>query len=128
MKTFLSAVLVSLCLLVLAAGCSERNDPAPACLQAEVIGPDSCQPGWHILKLQDDATLTSSQSNSYIGQLHGGYVTASNLPQAYQQPGSRLNLTLEVDDSPTQVCVAVHILYPPVRVKRVCQAAAGDSD
>ncbi|GAA4433805.1 hypothetical protein GCM10023188_23860 [Pontibacter saemangeumensis] len=122
MRSFLYIVLVYLCLSLLVVSCSESNDPAPACMQAEVVGPDACQPGWYVLKLQDDAKVTGNQSNSYIGQLHGGYVTTSTLPGEYRQAGRRLSVSLEVDDEPTQICTAVNVIYPTVRVVRVCAA------
>lgn len=125
MRGFLYIVLFYLCLSLLVVSCAERNDPAPACLQAEVIGPDNCQSGWYVLKLLDNAVATASQSNSYIGQLHEGYVTTHNLPGEYRQPGRRLRLLLEVDDEPTQVCEAVHVIYPTVRVVRVCGDGGG---
>lgn len=124
MRSFLCIVLGYLFLSLLVVSCSESNDPAPACLQAEVVGPDSCQQGWYVLKLQDDAEVTGNQSNSYIGQLHGGYVTTNTLPEEYRQAGRRLSVSLEVDDEPTQICTAVNIIYPTVRVVRVCAAGA----
>ncbi len=123
-KSPLWIVLVYLCLSLLAMGCSERDDPAPACITAEVIGPDTCQPGWYMLKLQES---DSHRSNGYIGQLHSGNVTASNLPEAYRQPGLVLRLTLEVDGRPTQVCDEAHIVYPAVRIVRVCAADGGNA-
>lgn len=128
MKSFLCIVLFYLCLSLLVVSCSERDDPAPACIQAEVVGPDNCQSGAYVLKLQDDTDITDRQSNSYIGQLHGGYVTTTSLPEAYRQVGRRLSLSLEVDDEPTQICPAVNILYPPVRVVRVCAASYSDEE
>ena len=126
MRSFLYIVLFYLCLSLLVVSCSESNDPEPACMQAVVVGPDNCQEGWYVLKLQDNATAAASQSNSYIGQLHEGYVTTHNLPEEYRQPGRRLRLSLEVDDEPTQVCEAVHVIYPTVRVVRVCGDGGGD--
>ena len=125
MRSFLYIVLFYLCLSLLVVSCSESNDPEPACMQAEVVGPDNCQEGWYVLKLQDNVTAAASQSNSYIGQLHGGYVTTHNLPEEYRQPGHRLSLSLEVDDEPTQVCEAVYVIYPTVRVVRVCGDGGG---
>jgi len=124
MKSFLCIVLVYLCLSVLAVGCSEKNDPSPTCLQAEVVGPDNCQSGWYVLKLQDDTNATGRQSNSYIGQLHGGFVTTNSLPVEYRQQGRRLSVSLELNEEPTQICTAVNIIYPAVRVVRVCTAEA----
>lgn len=119
MKSFLCIVLFYLCLSMLVVSCSE-NEPAPTCMQAEVVGPDNCQSGWYILKLEDDATLAGSQSNHYIGQLHGGYVTVRNLPEEYRQEGLQLKLSLELDEEPTQICPTVYVIYPAVRVVRVC--------
>lgn len=125
MRSFLYIVLFYICLSLLVVSCSESNDPEPACMQAEVVGRDNCQEGWYVLKLHDNATAAANQSNSYIGQLHGGYVTTHNLPEEYRQPGRRLRLSLEVDDEPTQVCEAVHVIYPTVRVVRVCRDGGG---
>ena len=124
MRSFLCIVLGYLWLSLLVVSCSEGNDPAPACRQAEVMGPDSCQNGWYVLKLQDDATAAGNQSNCYIGQLHGGYVTTNTLPEEFRQAGRRLSVSLEVDDEPTQICTAVNVIYPTVRVVRVCAADA----
>lgn len=109
-----------LCLSMLVVSCTE-NDPAPTCMQAEVIGPDHCQQGWYILKLKDDAALAGTQSNRYIGQLHGGYVITRSLPEEYRQEGRQLELSLELDEEPTQICPTIYVIYPAVRVVRVCK-------
>lgn len=121
MKSFLCVVLFYLCLSMLVVSCSE-NDPAPTCLEAEVVGPDGCQAGWYILRLQEDANVAGKQSNCYIGQLHEGYVTTNSLPREYQQEGRRLRLSLEPDGESAQSCTAVHVIYPAVRVVQVCEA------
>lgn len=120
MKSFLLIVLFYVCVALMMAGCSEGNDPAPSCRTAEVVGPYNCPSGAYVLRLLDSA---GGSSNGFIGQLQGGFVTTRSLPEAYRQPGLRLNLTLEVDEAPTQVCTAVHVLYPTVRVVRVCDVA-----
>jgi hypothetical protein len=120
-------MLFYLCLSMLMVSCSE-NDPAPTCIEAEVVGPDGCQSGWYILKLQDDAKVAGNQSNSYIGQLHGGHVTTNSLPRMYQQTGQRLKLSLELDGESAQFCTAVHVIYPAVRVVQVCEAAVNKEE
>jgi hypothetical protein len=32
-------------------GCTGFSDPKPACIKAEVVGPD-CENGWYILKFE----------------------------------------------------------------------------
>lgn len=123
MKSFLCILLLYLCLSMLVVSCSEENAPAPRCMEVEVIGPDNCQSGWYILKLKEDATLAGNKSNNYIGQLHGGYVTARNLPEEYRQEGRQLKLSLELDEEPTQVCPAIYMIYQSVQVVRVCEQA-----
>lgn len=126
MKSFLCIVILYLCLSMLVVSCSDAgNEPEPTCMEAEVIGPDNCQNGGYILKLEENASLAGSKSNHYVGQLHGGYVTARNLPEAYQQAGSKLKITLELDEEPTQVCPAIYVIYPAVRVVRVCVQTDG---
>ena len=121
MKSFLCIVIFYLCLSMLVVSCS-KSDPAPSCMQAEVVGPDNCQDGWYILKLQENASVAGSKSNHYIGQLNGGYVTTRNLPEEYRREGSQLSLSLELDEEPTQICAAIHVIYPAVKVVRVCAA------
>lgn len=119
MKSFLCIVILYLCLSMLVVSCSE-HEPAPTCMEAEVIGPDNCQSGWYILKLEENAALAGSKSNNYVGQLQGGYVTARNLPEEYRQEGRKLSVSLELDEEPTQVCPAIYMMYQSVRVVRVC--------
>ncbi|GHA69479.1 hypothetical protein [Pontibacter akesuensis] len=120
MKSLLYVTLLYLCLALLAAGCS-NSAPVPACTAVEVVGVN-CDTGWYILKLQDDSEELASKSGSYVGQLHGGYVTTDNLPEAYRQVGQRAQLRLELNTSYGPRCVATAMMYPAVRVTEVCGA------
>ncbi|WP_347157187.1 hypothetical protein [Pontibacter chitinilyticus] len=123
MKSILYIALFYLCLSVLVVSCTEK-EPEPACLQAEVVGPD-CQNGWYILKLANEDSQTN-HTGDFVGQIQAGYVTTDNLPEAYRHEGQRLTLALELNGSYSPICTAVHMMYPAVRIKRVCAAATGD--
>ena len=117
MKSILYIALFYLCLSLLVVSCSEKA-PEPACLQAEVVGPD-CQNGWYILHLleeNDEATHTGD----FVGRIQSGYVTTDNLPEAYRQKGQRLEVSLELNGEYSPRCTAEHMLYPAVRIMRVC--------
>lgn len=122
MKLFRANIFSAFCLALLCTGCAKSDDPAPACIAVEVVGSYDCPKGSYVLKLLAGAPATADASNGYIGQLREGYVVTQNLPEAYQHAGLRLNLALEVDDAPTQVCPAIHVIYPAVRVARLCGA------
>lgn len=123
MKSILRVGLFYFCLALLVAGCSE-SDPEPACIQAEVIGPDNCGSDWYLLKLENDI---SGKSNSYVGQLQSGYVTTNNLPDEYKQPGLKINVALDLLEEGGSICLAVYMVYPAVSVKRVCAVTAAKS-
>ncbi|QCR23627.1 hypothetical protein [Pontibacter sp. SGAir0037] len=106
------------CLLLL--GCSEIT-PEPACVQAQVIGLD-CQNGWYVLHLTGNDSRTATRA--YIGQLQEGFVTTDNLPEAYREPGLTLTVALELNTDYSPVCTAVNMMYPTVRVKKVCSVVA----
>ncbi|MHA6246548.1 hypothetical protein ACXYMU_01320 [Pontibacter sp. CAU 1760] len=122
MKFLHANILFAFCLAWLCTGCAKSDDPAPACIAVEVVGPYDCPTGAYVLKLLAGAPATADASNGYLGQLREGYVVTQNLPEAYQHAGLRVNLALEVDDAPTQVCPAIHVIYPAVRVARLCSA------
>ena len=120
MKSFLYIALLYLTLSLLVVGCSE-NTPEPACIKAEVIGTD-CEKGWYILKLSDDKASIEKKGHSYIGQLQGGFVTTDNLPESHRQVGNKLEVALDLNGDYGPRCVAVNVMYPAVRVKRVCNS------
>ena len=121
MKTIGCIILLYLCLALMVSGCNKAA-PVPACTMAEVVAQD-CAPGWFILKLEDDTEDVATKAGSYVGQLHGGYVTTSNLPEQYRQPGQKVSLRLELNGSDGPRCTANAMLYPPVRVAGVCGEA-----
>ncbi|WP_242920854.1 hypothetical protein [Pontibacter liquoris] len=123
MKSILYLALFYLCLLLLVVSCTEK-EPEPACLQAEVVGAD-CQNGWYVLRLLEENS-TESHKGDYVGQIQSGYVTTDNLPEAYRQTGKRLNVALELNGEYSPRCVAVHMMYPAVRITRVCSSASGN--
>lgn len=120
MKSLGYITLLYLCLALLATSCT-KSAPVPACVAAEVVSQD-CESGWYILKLEDDSEEVSSKSGSYVGQLHGGYVTTDKLPELYRQPGLRVNLRLELNTAYGPLCVTSFMRYPVVRVIEVCSA------
>ena len=103
----------------LAVSCTEENAPEPACLQVEVIGED-CNTGWFILKIENE---TGAEANTYQGQLQSGFVTTDNLPQAYRQPGLTYEAALELNGDYGPRCVAVTVMYPAVKIVRICGTA-----
>lgn len=120
MKSIFYITLLYLCLSVLVVSCAEKA-PEPACLQAEVIGPDHCQTGWYVLQVLEENDQ-AVHAGSFVGQLQSGYVTTDNLPEAYQQPGQRLAVSLELNGKYSPLCTAVHMMYPAVRIRRVCSS------
>ncbi|MBB6611419.1 hypothetical protein H7F15_10265 [Pontibacter sp. Tf4] len=121
MKNTFYLALLYLCLALLLAGCSEDETPVPECLQVEVMGED-CDTGWYILKVVNEQAGTR-QVNSYLGQLHSGFVTTDNLPAMYRQPGTMLKATLELNGEYGPRCVTVTVMYPAVKVTNVCTPA-----
>lgn len=111
MFPFLSLVLLSSC---------QEDAPEPACMQVEVMGAD-CNPNWYILKI-DNTNAEAGQTNDYLGQLQSGYVTTDNLPEEYRQPGLKLNAALELNGEYGPRCVTIAVMYPAVKVTRVCGA------
>ncbi|MEJ8757923.1 hypothetical protein WG947_12990 [Pontibacter sp. H259] len=113
-NTFYSALLyIGLALFIVSC---QKDAPEPECLQIEVIGED-CETGWFLLKIENTST---NGNNNYLGQLHNGYVTTDNLPAQYQQPGLRLNASLELNGEYAPRCVAIAVMYPAVKVTRLC--------
>jgi hypothetical protein len=120
-NTFYSALLyIGLALFIVSC---QKDAPEPECLQIEVIGED-CETGWFLLKIENNST---NGNNSYLGQLHNGYVTTDNLPEEYQQAGLKLNAGLELNGEYAPRCVAIAVMYPAVKVTRLCGAVpSGD--
>ena len=118
MKNSLRIIFLYFGLATLTVSC-QKDAPAPACLQVEVIGED-CETGWYILKIENNTER--GQSNNYLGQLQDGYVTTDNLPAKYQQEGLRINAALELNGEYGPRCVAVTVMYPAVKVTRVCDS------
>lgn len=104
----------------LSIGCT-KNEPEPACITAEVVGPDPCESGWFILKVLEDDMPNRNAGGNFKGQLESGLVTTDNLPAAYQQEGKIVSLGLELNGEDGPVCVAIHTMYPAVKVKRICK-------
>ncbi|WP_276497709.1 hypothetical protein [Pontibacter litorisediminis] len=118
MKTLCYIILLYLCLALLVSGCAETA-PVPACTMAEVVAQD-CDPGWYILKLQDNSEEVAGKTGTYVGQLHGGYVSTGTLPEQYRQPGRKVSLRLELDGADGPRCTANAMMYPTVKVLSVC--------
>ncbi|MCC9165818.1 hypothetical protein [Pontibacter harenae] len=97
-----------------------RQNAPPSCIKAEVVGGD-CEAGWYILKLEEK-TAIAGQSNAYIGMIQGGYVTTDNLPAQYQATGAKLDLAVELNGEYSPRCLTVAVMYPAVRVKKVCSS------
>lgn len=116
MKSILFICFLYICLSFLVIGCTDA-DPKPTCIQAEVVGPD-CKAGWYILKLEQEAF---NKTGEYIGQLQSGYVTTDNLPDAYKEPGLRIGVAVELNGEYSPTCLTLTVIYPAVRVKRVCE-------
>ena len=117
MKNNFYAILLYIGLALFIVGC-QKDAPEPECLQVEVMGQD-CENGWYILKIENSGA-NGKQVNSYLGQLQNGYVTTDNLPEQYKQPGLKLNAALELNGEYGPRCVAVTVMYPSVKVTRVC--------
>ncbi len=125
MKKILYIGLLYCCMLLVVGSCTESDsEPAPTCIQAEVIGPD-CDSGWYILKLENEAP---DGSGKYVGQLQSGYVTTDNLPDAYKQPGRKLSVAVDIIGNYGPRCVTVTVMYPAVSVKRICASASATAN
>ncbi|TPE44867.1 hypothetical protein [Pontibacter mangrovi] len=111
-------LLLTLCLTMLAAGCS-RTAPVPVCTVAEVVAQD-CEEGWYVLRLEDDSEKHSESAGAYIGQLHGGYVTTKDLPEQYRRAGLKLSLRLQLNGTDGPRCVATYMMYPAVKIVDIC--------
>ncbi|NDK56104.1 hypothetical protein [Pontibacter fetidus] len=120
MKNSFKILFLYLTLALLTVSCQKEEDPTPACLQVEVIGAD-CDSSWYILKIE--GADANGQQGNYLGQLQNGYVTTDNLPEAYRQPGTKLEAALELNGEYGPRCVTVTVMYPAVKVTRVCQPA-----
>ena|SRR5688572_24766419 len=118
MKNSFKILSLYLMLALFTVSCQREEDPGPACLKVEVIGAD-CDANWYILKIED-AEVNGQQGN-YLGQLQNGYVTTDNLPEAYKQPGTKLEAALQLNGEYGPRCVTVTVMYPAVKVTRVCQ-------
>ncbi|WP_018476798.1 hypothetical protein [Pontibacter roseus] len=118
MKSTLFVCLLYLLLALLAVSCSEEEEVSPACVRVEVVGSD-CQNGWFLLRILEEEG-NGQRSKEYVGQLPSGFVTTDNLPLELQQPGLLLDLSLELYGDHGPLCFAVHMMYPPVKVKQVC--------
>jgi len=117
MKSILYTTLLYIGLALFIVGC-QKDAPEPECLQVEVMGAD-CESGWYILKIVNSGA-NGTQGNGYLGQLQNGFVTTDNLPEQYRQPGLKLNAALELNGEYAPRCVAVTVMYPSVKVTRVC--------
>lgn len=124
MKNFIFRLFTFLGLILLLGSCQE-DAPAPACLQVEVMGAD-CNANWYILKIEN-TPAAATQTNNYLGQLQRGYVTTDNLPEEYRQPGLKLNVALELNGEYGPRCVTVAVMYPAVKVTRVCSTPVTES-
>lgn len=124
MKSLSYLTLLYLCLALLASGCA-KTAPMPTCTTAEVVAQD-CQPGWYILKLEDDSEEVAGKTGAYVGQLHGGYVTTNNLPDKYKQVGIKVSLRLQLNGSDGPRCTANFMMYPAVKVMSVCGGAEAE--
>ena len=119
MKSTLSIILLYLLLALLMVSCADQEEAVPSCLQVEVVGED-CDKGWYLLRIIGTDGASEQRSNQYIGQLQSGYVTTDNLPEELKVPGRLLQLSLERNSEDGPLCTAINMMYPPVRVKRVC--------
>jgi hypothetical protein len=119
MKKYLATTILYMGLALFIVSC-QKDAPEPECLQVEVMGSD-CQTGWYILKIENNGA-NGTQGNGYLGQLQNGYVTTDNLPEEYRQPGLKLNAGLELNGEYAPRCVTVTVMYPAVKVTRVCAA------
>ena len=57
-----------------------------------------------------------------MGQLQSGYVTTDDLPEAYRVPGLKMEAALELNGEYGPRCVTVTVMYPAVKVSRICTA------
>lgn len=122
MKYALRTLLYSLSMLLLLTGCTDDDEtPTPDCLKIEVVGED-CNTGWYILKVENKQA-NGTTGNNYLGQLQSGFVTTDNLPLAYRIPGLTLEATLELNGEYAPRCVAITVVYPAVKVDRICTPA-----
>jgi hypothetical protein len=121
MKSTIYIALLYLLLPLLLVSCNDQ-DAVPSCVQVEVMGTD-CENNWYVLRILEDGT-SEQRSNQYIGQLQSGFVTTDNLPAELQQPGLLLSLSLERNGEYGPRCTAIHMMYPPVKVKQVCSTGS----
>ncbi|MFD2512900.1 hypothetical protein ACFSRY_03415 [Pontibacter locisalis] len=119
MKSFVYAALLYLVLSLLVMSCAE-TPPEPECVSAEVIGTD-CNSDWYILKISEDDS-SGKLTNGYVGQLQGGYVTTDNLPEELRKAGTQVEVALEIYNDHGPRCLTVTVMYPAVKVKRVCSS------
>ncbi|PKV66783.1 hypothetical protein [Pontibacter ramchanderi] len=119
MKSVLSLVVLYLLLALLLVSCADQEVAVPACLQVEVVGPD-CAEGWYVLQIVDADGSGEQRSNQYIGQLQSGFVTTDNLPEDLRHSGKVAYLALERNSEYGPRCMAIYMMFPPVRVKQVC--------
>ncbi|MDX5420368.1 MAG: hypothetical protein LPK09_14230 [Hymenobacteraceae bacterium] len=120
MKSTLSIAIICLLLSLLAVSCTEE-EAVPSCVQVEVMGPD-CSNGWFILKVLENETVNSQRSKEFVGQLQSGFVTTDNLPLELREAGLLLDLSLERNGDYGPLCTAIYMMYPPVKVKQVCNS------
>lgn len=120
MKSTLSIAIICLLLSLLAVSCTEE-EAVPSCVQVEVMGPD-CENGWFVLKVLENETVTGQRSKEYVGQLQSGFVTTDNLPLELREAGLLLDLSLERNSDYGPRCTAMYMMYPPVKVKQVCDS------
>ncbi|TXK36520.1 hypothetical protein FVR03_17585 [Pontibacter qinzhouensis] len=120
MKPTIYLALLYLCLSLLVISCTE-DAPAPtACIQAEVVGTD-CETGWYVLRLLNDNYTPEKQSGCFVGQIHGGFVTTDNLPDAYKKGGLHIEVALELNSEYSPRCETHAVMLPAVRITQICQ-------
>jgi hypothetical protein len=120
MRSTLCIAILCLLLSLLAVSCTEE-EAVPSCVQVEVMGPD-CESGWFVLKVIENETAPGQRSKEYVGQLQSGFVTTDNLPLELRKAGLLLDLSLERNSDYGPLCTAMYMMYPPVKVKQVCDS------
>ena len=121
MKSTFCIALLYLCLSLLITSCASDNDPEPACVQAEVVGPE-CGGEWYLLRVPD-------REQTVAGILPGGcyvagtLVAVNNLPAGYRQPGLKIRVALEEIKEGGPRCQPVYtVYYKPASIKRICSS------